>query len=370
MSASGQKRTRLLRFGMSALPSKADIERRPLRVRYGQERTLCSGSLRHPSTCQWMLTVLLEHPPVPRCVGRPKTWTWTKSMASKKKVAAKPQVWNKDLEVGRRDGFTPAQVKRICRLLADRGVPGLRDLALFSTAVDTMLHGQDLLPLVVGEVQRRNGSIRPVIEVARARGKPPVRCALSKVSAKTLAKWIASSGKKRTDYLFPGDALGSRPMSGRQLNRLLKLWVAEATRSHGLWRRIFTSDEGSPHLERHWRFTDGSSALGQCDNREHSEVSRSHNKGRPDHGLSSLRYLTVSVCCVAANVGRGLQEIFECEACSQCDQIVMSALPPKADIRPRDQNVCFGQKRNSCSAAIQTVTRSPRRRGRAARAGW
>ena len=117
------------------------------------------------------------------------------------------------------------------------------------------------------------------------------------------------------------------------------------TRSHGLWRRIFTSDEGSPHLERHWRFTDGSSALGQCDNREHSEVSRSHNKGRPDHGLSSLRYLTVSVCCVAANVGRGLQEIFECEACSQCDQIVMSALPPKADIRPRDQNVCFGQKR-------------------------
>ena len=149
-------------------------------------------------------------------------------MASKKKVAAKPQVWNKGLEVGKRDGFTPAQVKRIRGLLADRGVPGLRDLALFSTAVDTMLHGQDLLPLVVREVQHRNGSIRSVIEVARAREKPPVRCALSKVSAKALAKWIASSGKKRTDYLFPGDALGSRPMSGRQLNRLLKLWVAEA----------------------------------------------------------------------------------------------------------------------------------------------
>jgi integrase len=149
-------------------------------------------------------------------------------MASKKKVAAKPQVWNKGLEVGKRDGLTPAQVKRIRGLLADRGVLGLRDLALFSTAVDTMLHGQDLLPLVVREVQHRNGSIRSVIEVARARGKPPVRCALSKVSAKALAKWIASSGKKRTDYLFPGDALGSRPMSGRQLNRLLKLWVAEA----------------------------------------------------------------------------------------------------------------------------------------------
>jgi integrase len=151
-----------------------------------------------------------------------------KSMASKRRVAAKRQAWNKGLELGKRGGFTPAQVKRIRGLLADRGVPRLRDLALFSTAVDTMLHGLDLLRLVVGDVQRRNGSIRPVIEVARARGMPPVRCALSKVSAKALEKWITSSSKKRTDYLFPGDALGSRPMSGRQLGRLLKVWVVEA----------------------------------------------------------------------------------------------------------------------------------------------
>jgi hypothetical protein len=88
-------------------------------------------------------------------------------MASKKKVATKRQVWNKGLEVGKRDAFTPAQVKRIRGLLADRGIPGLRDLALFSMAVDTMLHGQDLLPLVVGDVQRRNGSIRPLIGVTR-----------------------------------------------------------------------------------------------------------------------------------------------------------------------------------------------------------
>ena len=86
-----------------------------------------------------------------------------------KKRAPKRRVWNKGLEVGKRDGFTPNQVKRIRGLLAARGVPGLRDLALFSTAIDTMLHGQDLLALVVGDVQRRDGSMRPVIEVARAR---------------------------------------------------------------------------------------------------------------------------------------------------------------------------------------------------------
>src|SRR5438445_2388490 len=93
-----------------------------------------------------------------------------------------------------------------------------------------MLHGQDLLALVVGDVQRRDGSMRPVIEVASARGMPPVRCALSNASTKALEKWIAASGKKRTDYLFPGRGVESRPhpMGQRQLNRLLKLWVVEA----------------------------------------------------------------------------------------------------------------------------------------------
>jgi Na+/H+-dicarboxylate symporter len=43
------------------------------------------------------------------------------------------------------------------------------------------------------------------------------------------------------------------------------------------------------------------------------------------------------------------------------DQIAMSALPPTADIRPRDQDVCFGPKPDSCTAA-KPVIRSPRRR--------
>ena len=146
-----------------------------------------------------------------------------------KKQVRKRQAWNKGLEVGKRDGFTPDQVKRIRSLLADRGVPGFRDLALFSTAIDTMLHGQDLLPLVVGDVQSRNGSIRSLIKVTQARGAPPVRCALSNVTAKALEKWIAASGKKRADYLFHGRGTGRRqPMTPRQLGRLLKLWVIEA----------------------------------------------------------------------------------------------------------------------------------------------
>jgi len=146
-----------------------------------------------------------------------------------KKRIVKKRAWNKGLEFGQKDAFTPAQVKRIRQVLADRGVRGLRDLALFSVAIDTMLQGPELLNLTVKDVALGNGTIRPIIEVARTRRKPPVRCALSKATARALRKWIAVSDKKRTDYIFPGRGAGRpRPMTVRQMNRLLKFWVAEA----------------------------------------------------------------------------------------------------------------------------------------------
>src|ERR1700674_270680 len=146
-----------------------------------------------------------------------------------KKRIVKKRVWNKGLEIGQKDAFAPAQVKRIRQLLADRGVRGLRDLALFSVAIDTMLQGPELLNLTVRDVALGNGTVRPVIEVARTRRKSPVRCTLSKATARALGKWIAVSGKKRADYIFPGRGAGRpRPMTMRQMNRLLKFWVAEA----------------------------------------------------------------------------------------------------------------------------------------------
>jgi site-specific recombinase XerD len=170
----------------------------------------------------------MEHPPPRRFVGSAQNHAQEqKSMAPKKKFAGKRKAWNKGIEVGKRDAFTPAQVKRIRGLLAARGVVGLKDLALFSTAIDTMLRGPELLNLIVKDVQLPNGAIRSVIKVARPRGKPAVLCALSGKTAKTLAKWIAVSGIKGTDYIFSGQGAG-RPMSGRQMLRLLKFWVAEA----------------------------------------------------------------------------------------------------------------------------------------------
>jgi integrase len=51
---------------------------------------------------------------------------------------------------------------------------------------------------------------------------------LSRVAIRALENWIAASGKKRSDYLFPGRGAGDSPMSTRQLSHLLKDWVIEA----------------------------------------------------------------------------------------------------------------------------------------------
>ncbi len=68
-------------------------------------------------------------------------------MAKKKMRTGKRSPWNKGRETGRRDPFSRSEVNRIRRRLAKRGDAGLRDLALFSTAIDTMLRAPDLLGL-------------------------------------------------------------------------------------------------------------------------------------------------------------------------------------------------------------------------------
>lgn len=146
-----------------------------------------------------------------------------------KKRAVKWRAWNKGIELGQKDAFTPDQVKQIRKVLARRGDQGFRDLALFSVAIDTMLQGPELLNLTVKDVRRSDGRIRSVIEVARRGRKLPVRCALSEASANALGKWTTMSRKKPTDYLFSGRGdRSSRPMTVRQMSRLLRLWISEA----------------------------------------------------------------------------------------------------------------------------------------------
>ena len=93
----------------------------------------------------------------------------------KKKATGKYVPWNKGLEVGKRAPLSLTQVTRIKKLLAKRGDAGLRDFALFSTAIDTMLRAQDLLGLRVKGVRKRNRVMRDTLKLATTTYRPSVQ---------------------------------------------------------------------------------------------------------------------------------------------------------------------------------------------------
>ncbi len=149
-------------------------------------------------------------------------------MAIKKRKQQKRNPWNKGVEAGPRAPFTPSNVRRIRALLAKRGDAGMRDLALFSTAIDTMLRASDLLSLTVKDVRQSNRIMRDTLKVTTAGKGIVVRCTLSKETRSVLENWITSSAKKPRDHLFTARAQGhSKPLAARQLSRHVKTWAAD-----------------------------------------------------------------------------------------------------------------------------------------------
>ncbi len=102
----------------------------------------------------------------------------------KKKAKRKHYPWNKGREVGQRAPLSLSEVTRIKKLLTKRGDVGLRDLALFSTAIDTMLRAQDLLGLTVKDVRSRNRGIRDTLELTgRHRRQTPTSSSREQIIA-------------------------------------------------------------------------------------------------------------------------------------------------------------------------------------------
>jgi len=135
--------------------------------------------------------------------------------------------WNKGIEVGQRDTFSASDVARIRKMLAKGGRASLRDLALFSTAADTMLRAPDLLGLTVKDVRKHNRVMRNTLELAAANRGRGIRCTLSKATMSALEDWIIQSDKKQSNYLFTKRTGGSlKAITARQLSRLVKNWAA------------------------------------------------------------------------------------------------------------------------------------------------
>lgn len=136
--------------------------------------------------------------------------------------------WNKGRAQGQKDPLTPEQVSAIKLILANKG--RLRDLALFSAALDTLLRSSDLLSLRVSDVRDANGGIRWSFSIRQQKTGKALSVELFDGTRATLAKWIDETGKRGDDHLFTATRIvpgkPAKPLTRRHYAHLVKQWAA------------------------------------------------------------------------------------------------------------------------------------------------
>lgn len=101
-----------------------------------------------------------------------------------------------------------------------------RSLALFRTAIDTMLRASDLVELEVRDVVGAAGVLEEIIVRQRKTGGT-VRAVLSPATRDALGHWLLERPFSSGAWLFPGKVPGEH-LSDSQYRRLAKLWFTMA----------------------------------------------------------------------------------------------------------------------------------------------
>lgn len=145
--------------------------------------------------------------------------------------------WNKRVAVGQMTPLTAAHAAAIrAKLIAERKI---RDLALFNTALDTMLRASDLLPLRVRQVTDHRGRVVEEFPVRQRKTGRSHVVALSRETRESLAAWIGNSHKGPGAYLWT--SIGNRRtrsfLTREQYANLVKRWVSYADLN---WKRYST----------------------------------------------------------------------------------------------------------------------------------
>ena len=141
------------------------------------------------------------------------------------------RAWNKGRIVGPKPALSRDQVQVIRHLLRQVGpaLPALRDLALFTTAIDTSFRGADLVQLKVEDV-RQLGGIRERVRIQQGKTGTPVAVSLSPTTRASLAAWIDAADKLDFDWLFTGvtSSTQGKPITADNYRRLVKGWIKMA----------------------------------------------------------------------------------------------------------------------------------------------
>lgn len=149
-------------------------------------------------------------------------------MRARQKQEIKNGAWNRGKSIGQMDPFTPDQAQLIRSIL--KAEKALRDLALFNTAIDTMLRASDLLALTVNDVTDHNGDVVHEFTIRQQKTQTGHVVAINEHTRDTLADWIIAGRKRPDDFLFTsvGNRKTGRAITREQYANLVKKWASHA----------------------------------------------------------------------------------------------------------------------------------------------
>ena len=130
--------------------------------------------------------------------------------------------WNKGRAQGQKRPLTPGQVAILKEVLTNSG--RLRDLALFSLALDTLLRASDLLKLRAVDLQDSAGGVRSDLAILQQKTGRTLKVSLSEATCVIVGRYIAETGKAPADHLF-SPPRSAQPLTRRSYARLVKQWA-------------------------------------------------------------------------------------------------------------------------------------------------
>jgi len=131
--------------------------------------------------------------------------------------------WNTGRVIGPKPPFKPRHVWGIRQQLKANG--RVRDLAMFSRAIDAKLRGCDLVRLRVSDVAP-GGLLRARATIIQQKTGQPVPFETTEPTRDALAVWLKLRGRRDNDWLFPSRSRPGDHVSTRQYARLVDKWVS------------------------------------------------------------------------------------------------------------------------------------------------
>lgn len=138
----------------------------------------------------------------------------------------KQTIWNKGKKVGKKPPLSPDDIQLVKLMLTNAG--NIRDIALFSLAIDSSLRGCDLVLLKVGDILKGGVVLERAI-IEQKKTSEAVSFSMTPYTREALRELIQTENKGVYDYLFTSQRKNKgTPLSPTHYRRLVKSWFENA----------------------------------------------------------------------------------------------------------------------------------------------